>query len=166
MKPSTPAAQHDNRAEQRSALPKRSQVEAHTERQHVTFVSVFADLAFAVLHDVVVVAHQHKRHRQSLLTRFLRSGEHVVERDALVHTDLVGFLDRWTIGLRIRVRDAQLNDVRASALKRQEDLDGVGFGLEPTRRERDERRSVVRLGFLEGLIDGFSRKKEIAQSTR
>jgi hypothetical protein len=71
-------------------------------------MGVNADLALAVLEKVVVVAHEHDGRREALGTRLFHGREHVAQRYALVHANLVGALDGRAIGLRIRVRDADL----------------------------------------------------------
>jgi hypothetical protein len=84
-------------------------------------LGIDANLAFAVLEKVVVVAHKHDRRREAFGARLLDGREYIAQRDALVHTDLVGTLDGRAIGLRVRIRDADLysNHIRIRLIRIQ-----------------------------------------------
>lgn len=102
MKPSTPATKPQHRVSLGIDHP------ATRTLALDTFSHVAADLMFAVLEDVVVVAHEHQRHTETAGARLLDGREHIVQRDPLTHTNLVCPLDRRAISLRLRVRNAEL----------------------------------------------------------
>mmetsp|Transcript_53020 Transcript_53020/g.148809 ORF Transcript_53020/g.148809 Transcript_53020/m.148809 type:complete len:565 (+) Transcript_53020:627-2321(+) len=107
----------------------------------------------AVLQEVVVVAHHHQGDDQTLLPGLLHEAEAVLQRSVLQERQARRLLDGRAVGQGIGEGNAQLDDVRAALLQREERLDRVRLLRVPRGDEGHEGRPLRRLALLEALAD-------------